>query len=124
MSMKALKYVSDLMESIGIPYAFGEWKDKPPDRWWVGTYIEPETLTREENGRQDITFILRGYARGGWMLLEEDKAKIESHASQAAILPDGTGITVFYAGGDVVPTADSDIVSMKINLDIIEWSVN
>lgn len=124
MSMKALKFVSDLMESINIPYAFGEWKDKPPDRWWVGTYIEPESLTREENGRQDITFILRGYARGGWMLLEEDKAKIESRASQTAVFPDGTGIAVSYAGGDVVPTADSDIVSMKINLDIIEWSVN
>lgn len=123
MSMTALKYVSDLMERIGIPYAFGEWKEKPPDRYWVGSYIEPETLTREENGRQDITFILRGYARGGWMLLEQDKAKIETHASQAAVLPDGTGIAVSYAGGDIVPTADSEIVSMKINLEIQEWSV-
>lgn len=125
MSMTALKYVSDLMESIGIPYEFGEWKEKPPDRWWVGTYIEPESLTREENGRQDITFILRGYARGEgkWILLEQDKAKIESHASRTATLPDGTGIAVFYAGCDVVPTADSDIVSMKINLEITEWKV-
>lgn len=123
MSMTALKYVSDMMESIGIPYAFGEWKEKPPDRWWTGSYIEPETLTRDEDGRQDITFILRGYARGGWMLLEQDKAKIEKHASQTAILPDGTGIAVSYAGGDVVPTADSEIVSMKIDLEIQEWSV-
>lgn len=123
MSMTALKYVSDLMEDIGIPYAFGEWKEKPPDRYWVGNYIEPEMLTREEDGRQDITFILRGYARGEWMLLEQDKAKIEKHASKTAILPDGTGIAVSYAGADVVPTAESDIVSMKINLDITEWSV-
>ncbi len=124
MSMTALKFVSDLMEMNGIPYAFGEWKEKPPDRWWVGSYIEPETLTREENGRQDITFILRGYTRGGWMLLEQDKAKIEKHAPQTAVLPDGTGIAVFYAGADVVPSFDSEIVSMKINLEINEWSVN
>ena len=123
MSMTALKYVSDLMESISIPYAFGEWKEKPPDRYWVGSYIEAETLTRDEDGRQDITFILRGYARGEWMKLEQDKAKIEKHASKTAILPDGTGIAVSYAGGDVVPTADSEIVSMKINLEITEWSV-
>ena len=123
MSMTALKYVSDMMESVGIPYAFGEWKEKPPDRYWVGNYIEVESQTRDEDGRQDMTFILRGYARGGWMLLEQDKAKIEKHASQTAVLPDGTGIAVSYAGGDVVPTADSEIVSMKINLEIQEWMV-
>ena len=124
MSIAALQYVSDLMASIGIPYAFGEWKEKPPDRYWTGSYIEPESLTRDEDGRQDTTFILRGYARGNWMILHQDKEKIEKHASQTAILPDGTGIAVSYAGGDVVPTADSEIVSVKINLEIQEWKVN
>ena len=124
--MTALEFVSDLMEKIGIPYAFGDWEDKPPDRWWVGSFIEPESQTLEENGRQDVTIILRGYARGKGkrMLLVQDKKKIKTHASQTAVFPDGTGIAVSYAGGDFVPTADSDIVSMKINLDIIEWSVN
>lgn len=124
MSMTALKYVADLMESNGIPYAFGEWKEKPPDRYWTGAYLEPESLTREEDGMQEITFILRGYTRGGWILLEEDKAIIERKASQTAVLADGTGIAVSYAGADVVPTFDSDIVSMKINLEIKEWRVN
>ena len=124
MSMIALKYVADLMESNGIPYAFGEWKEKPPDRYWVGSYLEPETLTREENGMQEMTFILRGYTRGGWLLLEEDKATIERKASHTAVLDDGTGIAVSYAGADVVPTFDSDIVSMKINIEIREWRVN
>lgn len=123
MSIAALQYVSDwLTDTIGIPYAFGEWKEKPPDRYWVGNCIEPESLTREENGRQDTTFILRGYAHG-WMLLMQDKAKIEKHASHTAILPDGTGVAVFYAGCEVVPTADSDIVSLKINLELQEWMV-
>lgn len=124
MSMTVLQYVSDLMERIGIPYAFGEWKERPPDRYWTGTYIEPEMLTREEDGQQDYTFILRGYTRGSWLLLEQDKAKIEANASSTAILPDGSGIAVFYAGADVVPTFDSDVVSMKINLTIKKWSVN
>lgn len=123
MSIAAMQYVSNLMESLSIPYAFGEWKEKPPDRYWTGSFIEPESLTRDENGQQETTFILRGYARGGWLLLVQDKEKIEKHASQTAILPDGTGIAVSYAGGDVVPTADSEIVSMKINLEITEWRV-
>lgn len=123
--LAALQYVSDLLtDTIGIPYAFGEWQGQLPERYWVGSTIEPVSLTREESGRQDMTFILRGYARGGYMQLMTDKENIERHISRTAILPDGTGIAIFYAGGEIVPTADSDIKSMKINLDIQEWRVN
>ena len=123
MSIAALQYVSDLMESISIPYAFGEWKEKPPDRYWVGSCIEPESLTKDEDGKQDMTVILQGYTEAGWLLLLQDKEKIEKHASQTAILPDGTGIAVSYEGGDIVPVGDSSIVSMKVNLQIQEWKV-
>lgn len=125
MSVAALQYVSELLtDTIGIPYAFGEWNGKPPERYWVGSTIEPVSMTREESGRQDMTLILRGYARGGYMQLLTDKENIERHISKTAILPDGTGIAIFYGGGDIVPTADSDIKSIKINLDIQEWRVN
>lgn len=125
MSVAALQYVSELLtDTIGIPYAFGEWKGQLPERYWVGSTIEPPSQTREESGRQDMTLILRGYARGGYMQLLMDKENIERHISKTAILPDGTGIAIFYGGGDNVPTADSDIKSIKINLDIQEWRVN
>ena len=124
MSIAAMEFMNNLMQSMGIPYEFMRYTTQPPDLYFVGSYLEVPSATREENGRQDITFILRGYARGNWMLLEQDKAKIEKHAPQTAVLPDGTGIAVFYAGADVVPSFDSDIVSMKINLEINEWSVN
>lgn len=125
MSVAALQYVSELLtDTIGIPYAFGEWNGQLPERYWVGSTIEPPSQTREESGRQDMTLILRGYARGGYMQLLTDKENIERHISKTAILPDGTGIAIFYGGGDIVPTADSDIKSIKINLDIQEWRVN
>ena len=124
MSIAALTFIADLLESIGIPYAFGRWEDEPPDRYWVGSCIEPESLTRDENGKQDTTLILQGYTRAGWLKLFQDKEKIEKHASQTAILPDGTGIAVSYESGEVVPVGDSDIVSMKVNLEIQEWRVN
>ena len=126
MSMAVLQFVNELLtDTIGIPYAFGVWNEAPPDdRYWVGSTIEPVSMTREESGRQDITLILRGYARGGYMQLMTDKENIERHISRTAILPDGTGIAIFYGGGDIVPTVDADIKSMKINLDIQEWRVN
>ena len=125
MSLAAMKFITDLMDSIGVPFAFMQWNDEIPARYWVGSCIEPESLTRDENGKQDTTVHLQGYAgKEDWMPLFQDKETIEKHASQTAILPDGTGIAVSYEGGEIVPVGDSDIVSMKINLDIQEWRVN
>lgn len=125
MTLATMKFITDLMDSIRIPFAFQQWNDELPERYWVGSCIEPVSLTRNENGKQDTTLILQGYARQeNWMLLLQDKETIEKHATQTAILPDGTGIAIFYAGGEIVPVGDSDVVSMKINLDIQEWRVN
>lgn len=125
MTLAAMKYITDLLDGIGVPFAFMQWNDELPDRYWVGSCIEPESLTRDENGKQDTTLMLQGYAgKEKWMLLFQDKEKIEKTASQTAILPDGSGIAVSYEGSDIVPVGDSDIVSMKINLEVQEWRVN
>lgn len=124
MSIAALTYIKDLMQSISIPYEFMRYTTKPPDLYFVGSYLEAPSTTREENGRQETTFILRGYTRGSWLVLEEAKAKIEKHCAKTAILPDGSGIAVFYESGDVVPTGDPEIKSIKINLNVQEWRVS
>ena len=125
MSMAVYKYVSDLMDSLSIPYAFMEWKEKPPeDCYFVGQYAENAMTNREENGRQDITFYLRGFTRKDWLFLEQAKEKIERSAARTAILPNGNGIAVFYDGATAVPTGDSELKSIKINLTIQEWTVN
>lgn len=124
MSVALLKYVSDTMKSINIPYAFMRWNVHPPDDYYfVGEYTEVAGTTKEENGRQETTFILRGFTRGDWMLLEEAKEKIEKSCNKTAILPDGSGIAVFYESGMVVPTYDAELKSIKINLQIQEWKV-
>jgi len=125
MSIAAMNYISDLMTSLSIPYAFMEWKEKPPeDYYFVGEYMEVAMVNREEDGRKDTTFILRGFTRKDWLLLEQAKEKIEQHAPKTAILPDGTGIAVFYDAASVVPTGDAELKSIKINLTIQEWKVN
>jgi hypothetical protein len=125
MSEGTLKYMADLMARLEIPYEFLRWNSGiPPDYYFVGDYIEEESLTKEENGFQRSTFILRGYTRQSAMLLERAKAKIEKNACKTAILPDGTGIAVFYATGGYVPTGDAELKSIKINLTIQEWRVN
>lgn len=125
MSIAALAYIADLMQSMGIPYDFMRWNTEPPDDYYfVGEYIEEPSLTKQESGKQDTTFILRGFTRGSWLLLEQAKAKIEKNCAKTAILANGSGIAVFYDSATVVPTGDSELKSIKINLTIQEWSVN
>lgn len=124
MTESTMKFISDLMDSLSIPYDFMEWKSKPPGRYFVGEPNEEVMTTMEEDGRQDITFILRGFTRDGWQLLHQDAEKIKKNLPQTAILPDGTGIAVFYEGSQPVPTGDAQLKSIKTNLRIKEWSVN
>lgn len=125
MTEAALAYISNLMDSLSISYAFMEWKEKPPeDYYFVGEVIEVPTMDRHENGHKEYTFILRGFTRKEWLLLERAKAKIEQAAASTTILPDGTGLAVFYSHGEHVPTGDMSLKGIKINLSVQEWRVN
>lgn len=124
MSMAALKYVSDMMDNLALPYAFMRWDSEDiPDVYFTGEYTEIPSAHREENGRHDITVILRGFTRKDWLLLEEAKAKIERSCAKTVILPDRTGLAVFYDTAMPVPTGDAQLKSIKINLTIQVWSV-
>lgn len=125
MSIAGLAYIEKLMQTIGIPYEFMRWNaDEIPEVYFVGEYLETASPRRHESGHQETTFILRGFTRSTWMQLEQAKAKIEANAAKTAILDDGTGIAVFYESATPVPTADAELKSIKINLNIQEWRVN
>lgn len=123
MSIAALAYIQNLMQSMDIPYEFMRYSGIPPDYYFVGEYIEAPSMTLEENGHQQSTFILRGFTRGEWLLLENAKAKIEANMAKTAILDDGSGIAIFYDSSSPVPTGDAELKSIKINLKIQEWKV-
>ena len=124
MSMKAMAYVSDMMDALALPYAYMRWTETTiPDVYFTGEYSEVPSTTKEENGRQDVTIILRGFTRGDWLALEEAKEKIERSCARTSVLPDGTGLAVFYDSAMPVPTGDAQLKSIKINLTIQVWSV-
>ena len=124
MSMQAMEYIKGMMASLALPYEYMRWtEDEIPDLYFTGEYSEIPAAYREENGRHDITVILRGFTRKEWLLLEDAKAKIERSCAKTVILPDGTGLAVFYDSGMPVPTGDAELKSIKINLTIQVWSV-
>lgn len=124
MRIASLKYIDDMMQSMGIPYAYREWAEEPPETFFVGESIENPSTTMEEDGRQETTFILRGYTGEEWLVLETYKEKIEKNLMKTAILDDGTGIAIFYDAAMPVPTGVGGWKSIKINLKIQEWKVN
>ena len=124
MSISALKFISEKLERLKIPYAFEEWTaNEVPDPYFVGEYNEVESTEREENGYQETAFILTGTGRK-WLGLEQAKEIIENNITETAILPNGNGIAVFYSNSFPVPTGDAELKRIQINLTIKEWRVN
>lgn len=124
MSISILRFISEKLEKLKIPYAFEEWTaNEVPDPYFVGEYNEVESTEREENGYQETTFILTGTGRK-WLGLEQAKEIIENNITETAILPNGNGIAVFYSNSFPVPTGDAELKRIQINLTIKEWRVN
>lgn len=124
MSISTLRFISEKLEKLKIPYAFEEWTaNEVPDPYFVGEYNEVESTEREENGYQETTFILTGTGRK-WLGLEQAKEIIENNITETAILPNGNGIVVFYSNSFPVPTGDTELKRIQINLTIKEWRVN
>ena len=126
MKESTAKLFNDRMSAV-VQYALGRWEGKPADEnscYWTGEATEVVSSNREENGMQEISVILRGFTRGSFMLLEQEKEKIAKRVPITTVLSDGTGVVILYDYGMMVPTGDAELKSMKINMTIQEWRVN
>lgn len=121
----AAEYVAGMMSGLALPHA--PWRFKAaeiPDVYFVSDYNEVPSATAEENGMRPVTVILRGYTRQEMLSLFVAAGKIEKSCAKTVILPDGTGLAVFYDSAMPVPTGDAQLKSIKINLTIQVWRVN
>ena len=126
MKRETLKVISDELEALGINYQFMEWIGKPKYPYFTGEYQEIEPFN--EDGMQENTFILDGFARGemGFVLLEKAKETISKAfpKTEGKVLKTTKGtVIIYYASGQSIPTESSDLKRMQINLTVKEWSV-
>lgn len=121
--MEALKFISDQMTSLEIPYEFGEWTSDVVYPYFVGEITENEPMT--EDGAEQASFILNGFSRGKFIELEEAKEKIKKHFHPIhglrATTDSSSSIAVFFAGAFYVPTGEADLKRIQINLIIKQW---
>ena len=126
MTTAPLKIISDGMSELGLEYGFGEYAGDPVVYpYFVGEYTETEPFT--EDGLQESTFLLTGFSRGSWLVLEQAKESIETYFSRVSgrtvIADNGSGVAIFYASSMIVPTGDAELKRIQINLNIQEWKV-
>lgn len=129
MSKAGLKIISDAMESLGLSYSFLRFNvadgEDAPDVYFVGEYEETEPI--DESGLQETTFLLTGFTRKAWILLEDAKEAISAYFNKVGghtvIADNGSAVAVFYSNSLVVPTEDAELKRLQINLDVKEWSV-
>ena len=128
MQKETAKFISDALAAVGIPYEFEEFNSsiESLNRYWVGDYSETEPLS--EDGLEETTFILTGYAKEDMLILENDKQTIKqlfpTISGNRAILDNGSGVAIFYENALPVPTGDDFIKKIQINLINKEWMVN
>nr|DAG33730.1 MAG TPA: hypothetical protein [Caudoviricetes sp.] len=127
MTTAVMKFISEAMESEGIPYEFMEFTSPVADlqSYWVGEYSE--IPPNAEDGMQETQLIITGTGRGSWLNLEKEKVKIEkifpTIGGRTAILDNGSGVAVFYGNAFPVPTGDGFLKRLQVNLVVKEWKV-
>lgn len=130
MTKAALGVIAKHMENMGLKYMLSEYKVKPseeglPDTYFVGEYQEIEPMN--EDGMDETAFILTGFSRAGINALEDAKEKIEAcfPRTEGKVVKTGNGsvVAVFYANCFHLPTGNTEIKKMQINLTIKEWKV-
>lgn len=120
--MDKLKFISEQMDEIEVPYEFGEWTSPVCYPYFVGEISEEEPTT--EDGLEQSILLLTGFHRGAYADLLEFLAKIKQHFHPihgARAETEGGAIAVFYAGSMYVPTNEAQLKKIQINLKIKEW---
>lgn len=120
--MDKLKFISEQMDLIAVPYNFGEWTDKVVYPYGVGEITEdPITM---EDGAEQSTLLLTFFHRGKLIDLLEIRERIKKHFPPIYGLRGETAggvIAVFYDGFLPVPSGEAELKKIQINLKIKEW---
>lgn len=120
--MDKLKFISEQMDMIAVPYEFGQWSSTIRYPYFVGEVTEEPTTT--EDGLEESTILLTGFHRGKLIDLETVKNKIKSHFNPICGLrgqTDSGAIAVFFDGSFYLPTGEADLKKIQINIKIKEW---
>ena len=112
-----LTILNNEMEKLNIPYTFDTWDSDVELPQFIGEISETPTV--DEDGKNEYSFILTGYATTYSYLFgvaEQLKAKYKT----SAIVD---GIVIKYDNATTVDNGTDDLKQIQINFNIKKWSV-
>lgn len=119
---EALITVNEQLSELGLNYEFGKIKESPPTYpYWVGDCSDSQSDT--EDGKEEITVILSGFARGDFIPLENQKQIIKDYYKHGVYVTTASGATmvIFYGGSFTVPQEETDLKKCQVNLLVKLW---
>lgn len=126
MTKNVLKAVKAAMQEMKLEYGFRRYRKHPVVYpYFVGDYMENDSFS--EDGLQECTFTLDGFARGkeAETALESAKDTIRNFFTMTGrdFLFDGSVVVIMYGNTLPVPVEDAELDRIQINLTVKEWSV-
>lgn len=119
---EVLTVINSKMNELGLNYEFDRMTQSPPKYpYWVGDYTEPEPLT--EDGEEQISFLLTGFARNNIDLFETQKQLIKDHFKHgvSVMTESGAAVVIFFGGLIPLPLEENDLRKCQITLQIKLW---
>lgn len=120
-----IAWMSDQLNSNGVPYEFETWTDTIKYPYFVGDY--DETPGMDEDGLSDSLFRVTGFTRHAWSDLyavdEQLQKLFPKVGGKRMILDDGSGIIAFYDSSAPIPTGEEDLKKLEIRIAIKFWKV-
>lgn len=116
-----LGYIAEQLESVGIPYEFGEWTQEVTYPYFVGTFTE--TDYRYEDGCTVGALTIDAWSRGsgGKLQLAEANDKIKDLFSDNRAVTSDFAFYVTYGSCITAPTGEEDLYKITITLNTFEW---
>lgn len=114
--------VNEQLTQLGIPYAYMEWTQGVNFPYCVGECIE--FPTENEHGCTESTFILTVVGRNDYAELyaiRDIVLRAFPPVGKAIQNPDGSVVVIHYSDSLPIPSEDTTIKRLQINLDVFKF---
>ena len=112
-----LKILKKELENMNIPYTFDEWDKDYELPQFIGEISE--TTNVNEDGKNEYSFILTGYATT-YSYLFEVAEQLKAKYKTSPIID---GVVIKYDNLMIVKNGSEDLKQIQINFNVKKWSV-
>lgn len=114
--ISVLKIINDELKKLNIPYTFDEWDKDIELPQFIGEISEVPTF--DEDGQEEYSVILTGYAMDIGYLLDIAKQLKSKYKTSAVV----DGVVIKYTNALSIDNGTDDCKQIQINLNIKKWS--